>query len=242
MEIMDRMKTIFSSMKKSNEKLDYDSFMAGYNAALAELDRQKKIKTDRKNKKLIAEDFLRTDSSFVNTRYFMSGVYHTDGKQVVTDGRYLLVHNAEYNKDYEGKIIKDGKEIEGRYPQYERVIPDDSELVEDSLLTVDVVKSIASASKAKSIKKQNNQIVKIMQGDKTLVIFSMAIIKKLEKFLDCYPSSVIMRHEDDVDNERGKSWKAVDTKTGDVFVFMPIKSSSEYTYSYDIINNVVIEL
>ena len=196
-------------------------------------------KIDRKNKKLIVEDFLRTDSDFVNTHYCMAGVYHEDGKQVVTDGRYLLVHHADYDKVLEGKIIKDGKEVEGKYPLYERVIPEDCKLVEDSMLTVDVVKSISSASKVKSINKQYAQIVKIVNGDKTLVVLTMAIIKKLEKFLDCYPSAVIMRHSDDTDNER--SWKAVDKTTGDIFVFMPVYSS-KYTHSYDIVSNVVTEL
>ena len=242
MNKIDRMTTIFNSMRKSNENLDFESFKAGYNAALAELDRQKQIKTDRKNKKLIVEDFLRTDSDFVTNRYFMSGVYHEDGKQVVTDGRYLLVHRADYDKEIEGKIIKDGKEIEGRYPLYERVIPEDSKLVEDSTLNVDVVKSISSASKTKSINKQYEQIVKIVSGDKTLVMFPMAIIKKLEKFLDCYPSAVIMRHSDDTDNERCRAWKAVDKTTGDIFVFMPVNNDSKYTHSYDIVSNVVTEL
>ena len=242
MNKIDRMTTIFNSMQKFKERLDYESFSAGYNAALAELDRQKQIKTDRKNKKLIVEDFLRTDSGFVSRRYFMSGVYHEDGKQVVTDGRYLLVHHAEYDKVFEGKVIKDGKEIKVQYPQYKRVIPEDSELVEDNTLNVNVIKSISSASKTKRIEKQYEQIVKIVSGDKTLVMFTMAIIKKLEKFLYCYPSAVIMRHADDIDNERCRAWKAVDKTTGDIFVFMPVSNSSKYTHSYDIVSNVVTEL
>lgn len=243
MNKIDRMKTIFIAMRKSNEKLDFESFRAGYNAALAELDRQKKIRTDRKNKKLIIEDFLRTDSDFIAHRYFMSGVYHSDGKQIVTDGRYLVVHNADYDKDCEGKIIsKDGKEIEGNYPKWEKVLPSDDRMTEDNILSAEVVKCISSASKTKNMDKQYNQVIKIVQDDKTLVTFTMAIIKKLEKFLECYPESIIMRHEDDAENEHGKSWKAVDKKTGDVFVFMPVLNSASSTHSYDIINNVVTEL
>lgn len=245
---MNRMVTIYTTMRQSNAKLEFESFMAGYNAALAELDRQKKIRTDRKNKKLIIEDFLWKNSDFaarhqITSRVYHSGVYHADGKQVVTDGRYLLVHNnADYNKDYEGKIIKDGKEIEGNYPAWQKVIPSDDCMTEDNILTVDVVQSISIVSKTKSMDKQYNQVVKIVKDAKTLITFSMAIIKKLEKFLDCYPESVIMRHKDDLANEHCKSWKAVDAKTGDVFVFMPLSNTSKATHSYDIVYNVVTTL
>jgi len=63
-------------------------------------------------------------------KYFMNGVYYSEGFKVATDGRILAVIKADYSEALEGKIIKaDNTEIDGQFPNYKRVIPDDADLV-----------------------------------------------------------------------------------------------------------------
>lgn len=40
-------------------------------------------------------------------KYLINGVYYDEGKKVATNGKYLLVEDAEYPESYEGKIIAD---------------------------------------------------------------------------------------------------------------------------------------
>jgi len=64
------------------------------------------------------------------TKYFMNGVFYSEGFKVATDGRILAVIKAEYSEALEGKIFKaDNTEIDGQFPNYKRVIPDDADLV-----------------------------------------------------------------------------------------------------------------
>ena len=57
-------------------------------------------------------------------RPVFNGLFHDRGNIVSTDGHVLVSIKSDYDNDLEGKIIgKDGKEIEGRFPSWERVIP-----------------------------------------------------------------------------------------------------------------------
>jgi hypothetical protein len=57
-------------------------------------------------------------------RPIMHGVFHKDGKVYASDGRILCRLSRTYDEANEGKVIeKTGKEIEGRYPNADSVIP-----------------------------------------------------------------------------------------------------------------------
>ena len=57
-------------------------------------------------------------------RPVFNGLFHDRGNVVATNGHVLVSVKSDYDNDWEGKIIgKDGKEIEGRFPSWERVIP-----------------------------------------------------------------------------------------------------------------------
>lgn len=57
-------------------------------------------------------------------RPIMHGVFHKDGKVYASDGRILCRLSRTYDEANEGKVIdKTGKEIEGRYPNADAVIP-----------------------------------------------------------------------------------------------------------------------
>lgn len=54
----------------------------------------------------------------------LTGLFYDRGNIVSTDGHVLVSIKSDYDNDLEGKIIgKDGKEIEGRFPSWEQVIP-----------------------------------------------------------------------------------------------------------------------
>lgn len=60
-----------------------------------------------------------------DTRKVMTGLYHDEsGYAVACDGRILIASKAEYNKHFKGKVLdRYGKEIEGRYPNWQAVLP-----------------------------------------------------------------------------------------------------------------------
>ena len=58
-------------------------------------------------------------------RQVMSGIFHDKGQKVVTNANILIAKKEDYPEEYEGKILgKDGKFIEGKFPNYESVFPD----------------------------------------------------------------------------------------------------------------------
>lgn len=61
-------------------------------------------------------------------RPVMNGIYHEGGFKIASDSHVLLQLKEDYDESLEGKVIgKDGKEIEGRYPKYKQVIPNEDE-------------------------------------------------------------------------------------------------------------------
>lgn len=57
-------------------------------------------------------------------RPVLTGVHHSEGWQVATDGHMLIACKQDYAEEKEGQIVaKDGKVIEGRYPNWRSVIP-----------------------------------------------------------------------------------------------------------------------
>lgn len=75
---------------------------------------------DRKFGKVDLYNYVGKDKQ----RAILNGIYHKDGKVYATDGRILCRCMCDYDSQYEDKTIgKDGKVIEGRYPDADRVIP-----------------------------------------------------------------------------------------------------------------------
>lgn len=55
----------------------------------------------------------------------MCGIFHDKGQKVVTNANILIAKKEDYPEEYEGKILgKDGKFIDGKFPNYESVFPD----------------------------------------------------------------------------------------------------------------------
>lgn len=57
-------------------------------------------------------------------RPVMEGIYHKDGFKVASNAKVLAMLKDEYDAKLESKIIdRNGKEVEGRYPNYLAVMP-----------------------------------------------------------------------------------------------------------------------
>lgn len=96
---------------------------------------------------------------------FMQGVYHDDGFKVASDGRILIAIREEYNKDFEGKILaKDGSFIEGRYPKWRSVIPQE----EGEFYEIDESKFTEQLAKIRAEYKM--QYVKAKRWDSSWVV------------------------------------------------------------------------
>lgn len=55
----------------------------------------------------------------------MNGIFHDKGQKVASDTHILIAKKEDYPEEYEGKILgKDGKFIDGKFPNYELVFPD----------------------------------------------------------------------------------------------------------------------
>lgn len=58
-------------------------------------------------------------------RTALYGIFHDKGQKVVTNANILIAKKEDYPEEYEGKILgKDGKFIEAKFPNYEKVFPD----------------------------------------------------------------------------------------------------------------------
>lgn len=66
-------------------------------------------------------DFVSIDPA----RFFLTGIYHTEGLKVMTDARILLAVKENYDPSLEGVILsKDMEKINGKYPNWKKVMPD----------------------------------------------------------------------------------------------------------------------
>lgn len=231
----DKIFDIFSA-REDKDKMSFDSFKAGWEAALYELDRQKALNANRKAGKFIIEDFLNASKRIIAFQNHLTGIYHDRGRQIACDGKYLVLHNAYYDESMEGKIIRDGKEIKGMYPNYERVIPETEDMKAVDFLTAKDFFIMSSTCKIRSMDKLYGVSV-LIEKDSLKLTFTMAILKTVDKFLKHYPEAVLYMPKDNT-----KAWKAVDKKTGDLIVFMPCDSNGkDPNYIYKVNKKLLIK-
>lgn len=240
---MDIVYSYFSNLKESffvgdEKKSDFEIFRMGYESCLKEIERKKALKTKRKSKKIVMTDFLCDTSYLKYKRRFLTGVYHDNGHQVITNGRYMVVHNASYSSELEGKIIdRNNLQIEGTFPNWQTVIPKDDSLIETQGLTSKDVKIICSQFKTNSLSKLDALSPIGLKVEGQALGFSILILKMLNKFLNCYPNAIFYRHKKDLT----KSWKILDKESGDFFLFMPIEISAISNCGYKFENQIVTE-
>lgn len=198
-------------------------FFAGWEACLQELDRQKVLKDNKKQGKIDLMQFARQGLY----RLFMNGVYHDKGFKIATDGRILAMIKDSYPEVMEGKIFdyKLNKELEGQFPNYQRVIPDTKDRVKKNIFTVDDLKVVTALSK----KKRNSDWC-VMFDEK--YIFSLSILRRVLSFWLAYPNAKLWVSEKESSN--GVVNESAMLKDGEnICVFMGYADFVGKRFSYD---------
>ena len=111
-------------------------------------------------------------------RPLFTGVNYSNGFKAATDGYVLIKLKESYNPDLEGKTIdKKGAEIEGIYPKYNDVIPDDKYLTYYSLDCDRVIELYQEYKLAKKLDKSHEGYV-IIQN----VSFRVDLLAKMCRY------------------------------------------------------------
>lgn len=209
-----------------------EAFKAGWECCLQELKRQDAIKNDRKKGKFVITDFL-DDSSWRHLHYSFHGIYHDNGKQVIANPKYALIHYENYSKDLEGKLIdRNNGIIDGDFPNWRKIIPKDENLSKCTDFTKDDVRIICGQFTTKSFKKQRDIFVKITT-DNFQTIMSVYTLKRIENFLKVYPDATIFK-------SKSSTWEIKDHKTGDFFVYV-VDEFQKYQYEYSVKDKILIK-
>ena len=239
---------VFGNVEISASELSY--FKAGYIAALQEIERAKKIKSDSKTGKFNIYDFLDVDilkqckAGKYGARYFLSGVYHdSDNKKLVTtNGNFLIYCDAgPIEECFKNQIVsKENRIIDGRFPQWQRVVPSMADMVEvencaDKIMTCNQFtgnKTQPQAAKCKD----------------TFYIDGLALssymLFMISKFIKTQKSVIIYRNKESYN----KAWSIIGDNA--TMVFMPLKNTDKiisgedenpFTKIYDSEKNIVID-
>ena len=222
------MEKAFDRQRKSFLEGDFDgqtkadAFRAGWEACLLEQRADTALKTARKNKEIVMDDFVSEDTF----RPQMTGYYCDGGCKVATNGRWLIKLEAKYPAEHEGRIIspETGEELDTNgipFPNYGRVIPYDEDMTESGI-TLDDIRLIRSVTKAKSLSNFEKTSV-VVNGEWRI---NLAVADRLLKAWEAFPDAVLYRSRDSF----MKAFKLVGK--GMTFVFMPmtLEGCGGYTY------------
>ena len=179
------------------DNMDLSIFRAGYMAALEDQRISKARAADRKAKKFIISDFIDTR---LNGREFLKGVYYDkENKSVVTTNGNFLVYTAcdDIPAQYENKIVdKDGVIIEGRFPNWQRVIPDkrDIEIVPDNDKFIsDVINTNINFNMTMAAANKDRRAYKISE-----FVFGAKLIKYMDLFLKTQKNVIVKMYKEDL--------------------------------------------
>jgi len=127
------------------------------------------------------EEFLSDDP----IRPIMCGVFHDGGFKVGCDTHILAAVREDYDAENEGKVVgKDGRAIEGKYPNWRAVIPGagGSQRVEiDSAKVYELLKREKAENKLAG--RGGNQVAIVRVGE---AYFKASFLAKVCKFMDHY--------------------------------------------------------
>jgi hypothetical protein len=127
------------------------------------------------------EEFLADDP----IRPVMCGVFHDGGFKVGCDSHILAAVREDYDTENDGKIIgKDGRSIEGKYPNWRSVIPGG----ESQKIEIDTAKVYGLLKREKAENKLAGgrgvpQVAIVRVGD---AYFKASFLAKVCKFMDHY--------------------------------------------------------
>lgn len=210
-------------------------FRAGYAAAVEAMEIEKKKKTEKKNKKFDIYDFIDLRKyKGLTSNHFLEGVFYDaeNKKAVTTNGVYMVYSDCSIPAGYENQIIdKNGVFIDGRFPNWTKPIPADSDIVETdsakfigAIHNTDIKMNMTEAAAFKS-----DTWYKI--GD---FCFAAYYIKLIEKFIKTQKDIKVFIHKKD-SFLNGEIWQSKTEKAvkiiGDnaTMVIMPGKNTAYET-------------
>lgn len=212
------------------DNFDLSIFRAGFMAAIEAAKISKARAADRKAKKFLIADFIDKYLNKYGYQHFMCGVYYDVAEKaaVVTNGNYLVfTHCDNIPVEYENKIIDiDGVEIEGRFPNWKKVIPDNKDIRKlnaadkkafiDDIFNSDINLNMTLAK----CDKYTGPAVAI----KNEVAFSPIMIKRLTMFLKTQKNVEVFLHKEGLKDYQAYNERAIVIK-GDTatFIAMPCK-------------------
>ena len=213
---------------------DITIFRAGFMAAI-EADKINKARAaDRKAKKSLIADFIDKYLNKYGYQHFMAGVYYDVAEKaaVVTNGNYLVfTHCDNIPVEYENKIIDiDGVEIEGRFPSWKKVIPDNKDVrklnAADKKAFIDGIfnSDINLNMTLSKCNKYTGPAIAI----KNEIAFTPIMIKRLTMFLKTQKDVEVFFHKEGLKDYQAYNERSIIIK-GDTatFVAMPCKWTSE---------------
>lgn len=180
------------------ENFDLPIFRAGYAAAIEAMEIAKKKQQKKKNKKFDIYDFVDL-RKYKNNRsyYFMETVFYDaeNKKTVTTNGSYMVYCDAVILDGYKNKLVdKNGVFVDARFPNWTKVIPEDSDIVETdagkfaaAIHNTDINMNMTIAAAFKS-----NNHYKIGE-----FIFAAYYIKIIEKFINTQKDIKVYVHKED---------------------------------------------
>ena len=172
-------------------------FRAGYAAALEDQKISKARAADRKNKKFLIADFI--DKYIGYGKDFLKGVYYDkENNALVTTNGNFLVYTACDNipVEYENKIVnKDGVIIEARFPNWQKVIPDnkDIEIIPDNDKFIsDVINTNINFNMTMAAANKDRRAYKIGE-----FVFGAKMIKFMDLFLKTQKNVIVKMYKED---------------------------------------------
>ena len=179
------------------DNFDLSIFRAGYMAALEDQKISKARATDRKNKKFLIADFI--DKYIGYGKDFLKGVYYDkENNALVTTNSNFLVYTACDNipVEYENKIVnKDGVIIEARFPNWQKVIPDnkDIEIIPDNDKFIsDVINTNINFNMTMAAANKDRRAYKIGE-----FVFGAKMIKFMDLFLKTQKNVIVKMYKED---------------------------------------------
>lgn len=202
--------------------VDFLAFAKGIEAYEADKRKAEELKKAVKGGALVASKFLTNNKLRCETYPIFTGIFHSEGHHVVTDGRYLLRMAADYPEEREGKVFdKDGAQLDLKYPDWRRVTPAPNEMYEDGTLTLESLAAAMSVSNSKS----DSKLAEI-QVDFGGVKLSLTMVKYAMKFMRAGGATRVWKPKQ---NALNAAW-LMTKDNGDLFVFMPLTESTNCRY------------
>jgi len=159
-----------------NIELLHDAALISENKKVQELIQKFILSNELQTKsKFNPYDYSAGKSDFRET---LRGVYHSNGFKVATNGTILIAYKGNYPIEIEGKIIgRTGEEVDGTYPNWQSVIPNNDKL---NFTPIDFKKVLDIEREFKVVKKTSEDYIGLIKiGD---AYFHIGLMAKMAKF------------------------------------------------------------